>query len=183
MQHAVDAKAHRALLAAWFDVDIAGALLEGVLEQPVDDIDDVRVVGVRLLILGAEAQQLLEIANAADLLVGGIGAADRTRQAIELGGEALNIAWVGHHTLDWALEHMHQVGFPTAYQRLAAGDGDAFTVHCHGENLVALGEGVGHQRGDGRYVDLQRVDAQIGLASEVGQPDGKGFQVEFLAGA
>ena len=48
---------------------------------------------------------------------------------------------------------------------------------------MTLGEGVGHQRGDGRHVDLQRVDAQVGLAGEVGQPDGKGFQVELLARA
>ncbi len=53
MQHAVDAKPHGALFAAWLDMNIAGALLKCVLEQPVDDIDDVRVVGVRLLITGA----------------------------------------------------------------------------------------------------------------------------------
>ncbi len=60
MQHAVDAKAYGALLAARLDMDIAGTLLEGVLEQPVDDVDDVRVVGVRLLVAGAEVQQLFE---------------------------------------------------------------------------------------------------------------------------
>ena len=65
VQHAVDAKAHRALLAPGFDVDIAGALLERVLEQPVDDVDDVRVVGVRLLIAGAEVEQLFEVAQGA----------------------------------------------------------------------------------------------------------------------
>jgi hypothetical protein len=67
VQHAVDAKTHRALLAARFDVDIAGALLEGVLEQPVDDVDDVRVVGVRLLIAGTEIEQLFEVAEVAAL--------------------------------------------------------------------------------------------------------------------
>ena len=46
---------------------------------------------------------------------------------------------------------------------------------------MALGEGVGHQRGDGRHVDLQRVDAQVRLPCEVGQPGGEGFQIEFLA--
>jgi hypothetical protein len=33
--------------AARLQVDVAGALLEGVLQQPVDDADDVLVVGVR----------------------------------------------------------------------------------------------------------------------------------------
>jgi hypothetical protein len=38
VQHAVDAEAHDAQLAPRLDVDVAGALLEGVLPQPVDDV-------------------------------------------------------------------------------------------------------------------------------------------------
>jgi hypothetical protein len=50
MQHAVDAEAHQAHVAPRLDVDVAGALLEGVLPQPVDDVDDVAVVGVELAV-------------------------------------------------------------------------------------------------------------------------------------
>ncbi len=181
MQHAVDAKAYRALLATRLDVDVAGALLEGVLEQPVDDVDDVRVVGVRLLIAGAEVEQLLEVADAADLLVRAAGAADRLGQAVELDGEALDVRRVGHHPFDRALEHVGQVGFPAVHERLAAGDGDGAAVHRHCEDAVALGEGVGHQWGDGGDVDLQRVDAQIRLTGAFRQPDGQRFQIELLA--
>ncbi len=181
MQHAIDAKAHRALLAPRFDVNIAGALLEGVLEQPVDDIDDVRVVGVRLLIAGAEVEQLLEVADAADLLVGATGAADRLGQAIELDGEALNVRRVGHHPFDRPLEHVGQVGFPAMHEGLAAGDGHGAAVHRHGEDAVALGKGVGHQRGDGGDVDLQRIDAQVRLTGTLCEPDGQCFQIELLA--
>ena len=46
MQHAVDAKAHNADVAPRLHVDVAGALIECVLPQPVDDVDDVLVVGV-----------------------------------------------------------------------------------------------------------------------------------------
>ena len=38
VQHAVDAKAHDADVAARLDVDVAGALVERVLPQPVDDV-------------------------------------------------------------------------------------------------------------------------------------------------
>ena len=41
MHHAVDAKPHVAFIAARFDVDVARALIERVLQQPVDDVDDV----------------------------------------------------------------------------------------------------------------------------------------------
>ena len=49
VQHAVDAKTHATLFAARLDMDIAGPLFKGVLKQPVDDIHNVRVVGVGLL--------------------------------------------------------------------------------------------------------------------------------------
>ena len=38
------------MLAPRLDVDVARALVEGVLPQPVDDVDDVLVVGVELLV-------------------------------------------------------------------------------------------------------------------------------------
>ena len=38
VQHAVDAEADDALLAPRLEVDVAGALVEGVLQQPVDDV-------------------------------------------------------------------------------------------------------------------------------------------------
>jgi hypothetical protein len=60
MQHAVDAEAHDAEIAPRLDVDVAGALLEGVLPQPVDDVDDVLVVGVELAVALAQFDQLLE---------------------------------------------------------------------------------------------------------------------------
>ena len=48
VQHAVDAEAHVADVAPRLEVDVARALLERVLPQPVDDVDDVLVVGVEL---------------------------------------------------------------------------------------------------------------------------------------
>ncbi len=183
MQHPVDAKPHGALLAARFDVDIAGALLEGVLEQPVDDIDDVGVVGVRFLVTGAEVEQLFEVAQVARLLIDRGGAADRLGQAIELHAQALDIHRVGDHPLDRQLEYVGQVGFPAADVRLCAGDGDGVTIDRYREDLVALGKGVGHQGCHGRHVDFQRVDAHVGLAGLLGQPQGQVLQVQALARA
>jgi hypothetical protein len=61
MQHAVDAEAHDAEFAPRLDVDVAGALLEGVLPEPVDDVDDVLVVGVELACCCAQFDQLFEV--------------------------------------------------------------------------------------------------------------------------
>jgi hypothetical protein len=42
-------------------VDVGGALFEGVLPQPVDDVDDVLVVGIDLLVALAQFDQLFEV--------------------------------------------------------------------------------------------------------------------------
>ena len=60
MQHAVDAKADRAHLAPRLQVDVAGALVEGVLPQPIDHLHDTLVIGVERLVVLAEFDQLLE---------------------------------------------------------------------------------------------------------------------------
>ena len=60
VHHAVDAKADRAHLAPRLEVDVAGALVEGVLPEPVDHLHDALVVGVELLVALAELDQLLE---------------------------------------------------------------------------------------------------------------------------
>ena len=62
MQHAVDAKAHVGQIAARLDVDVAGALVESVLQQPVDQTHDVLVVGIELA-AGAQLYQLLEVGD------------------------------------------------------------------------------------------------------------------------
>ena len=49
-------------VAPRLDVDVGRALLERVLPQPVDDVDDVLVVGVEMAVL-AELDELLEVAG------------------------------------------------------------------------------------------------------------------------
>ena len=62
MQHAVDAKADDTGIPSRLNVDVAGTLLKGVLPQPVDDADDVAVIGVGVCAtrLRANLNQLFE---------------------------------------------------------------------------------------------------------------------------
>jgi hypothetical protein len=79
VQHAVDAKADHAHVAPRLQVDVAGALVEGVLPQPVDHLHHALVVGVELLVAAAQLHQLLEAGDLGDLA--GLLRAARTERA------------------------------------------------------------------------------------------------------
>ncbi len=160
-------------------MNIAGALLEGVLEQPVDDIDDVGVVGIRLAIGGTEIDQLLEVADATALLLDRRSAGDRAGQAKEFLGVAGDVRGAGHHALDRPLQHMGEVALPAVHEGLGAGHRHLVRAHRHGQDLVALGEGIGHQRGDRGHVHLERIDAVERLLRIVGQPAGQAVQIQL----
>ena len=58
VQDAVDAEADHRVVDARLEVDVRGALLEGVVEQVVDGGDDVLVVLGRELVVGAQLDEL-----------------------------------------------------------------------------------------------------------------------------
>ena len=121
-------------------VDIARALLEGMLQQPVDDADDVLVVRIGLG-LGAELEHLLEIAHVARRTApGGAGAAYGARHRVELTRETRDIARVGQHTSNTAARDLLEVGLPGAHVGLGARDGDLLITDAHGEDAVAFRE-------------------------------------------
>ena len=83
VHHTVDAKAHVTFVAARLDVNVAGALVERVLQQPVDDVDDVRVVRIGRLQL-AEFEHLLEVRDRRHLEARVGRFRDRPRHRVEL---------------------------------------------------------------------------------------------------
>ena len=122
VQHAVDAEAHQADLAPRLDVDVARALVEGVLPQPVDDVDDVLVVRVELAVRLAELDQLLEVRQARARLGGALRALDRLREVVELDHVALDVERVGDHALDLDAVDALELRLPLADVRLGGGD-------------------------------------------------------------
>ena len=167
VQQPINTEAHAALVAARFDMDIAGALAKGKLQQPVDNVDDVRIVGIGLLVAGTQVQQLF----GRDRRGGGlVGPADRPGQPEELLGTTADRLGVGQYALDRAFQHVGQAGLPLSQVRFGTGHRHAVAIKGDGKDMVALGEGVGHQGHHACYVDFQRVDAQIGLPHMTGEP-------------
>ena len=165
-------------------MDVAGALLEGVLQQPVDDIDDVLVVGIGLF-HGAQFQHLLEIGHP-DPAVGSLtatGAAHRARHGVELGRVAGDRPGVGEHPPHALAQHMLEVAFPAAHKGLAAGDNHFLGTDLHRQNPVALRESPGHDLCDRSHVYLQRVDLVNRLLHPGAQPCQQAIHIQHSAGA
>ena len=180
MQHAVDTKAYATLLAARFDMDIAGALLEGVLQQPIDDAHNVRVVGVRFLVCGAKVEQVLDAGSGpGDFQLA--GAVDRTGDIEKLPAQVADAFRAGDYPLDLPFEDVGQVALPAAYKRLRTGHRHAVGIHRDCKYAVALGKCCRHQGGNVGCINAHRVDAQVGLASIGGQPLAQPFQLQHLA--
>ncbi len=72
MQNAIDAEADCGNVALGLQMNVGRALIECVLPQPVDDVDDVLVVGVDLFVGLAKFNQLLEIIAQRDVLATGL---------------------------------------------------------------------------------------------------------------
>ncbi len=181
VQHAVDAEAHDALLAARLDVDVARALLEGVGPEPVDDAHHVRVVRVDRLVALAELDELLEIGEAAR--AGGVLSRplDRLRQVVELDLIALDVERVGDDALDVALDDRRELLLPVAHMGLGRGDDRFLAAHADRQDAKARRVRGGHHLGHAGEVDLQRIDVHVFHADALGEPLGERFERKGLA--
>ncbi len=183
VQHAVDAKPDIALLAARLQMDVAGALGEGVLQQPIHDLDDRPFVGAQFA-AAAQFQQLLEIENAGRRFRRSLErAAHRARHAVEFHLVAVDIQRIGDHPLDVAPQRLAQHGLPVAQPRFGGGEHHAGIVRRDRQNLVTGGVFEGNERQqafDRRDVELERIDAQVRQSDLVRQPFRERFQTENL---
>ena len=174
MQHAVDPEAHDALVALGLHVDVAGALIERVLQDPVDDVDHVRVVG---LDLGAELDELLEIAQK----IGGTGLGrplHLLRQLVELGRVAGDVDRIGDHALHGLLGDLFDLAHPVVQERLAGGHHDFGGLDRDRQNRIPGGIGAGHHVHHPREVDPQRIDVLVRQLDLFGQPLRQRLQIE-----
>ena len=164
-------------------MDVRRALLERVLQQPVDDVHDVAVVRADFAAL-AQLQQLLEVEDARGrtLALGILRQLDGALHAVELGQVAVDVDRVGHHALHVAPDHVRQVRRPAVVERLAGSERHLARRHGHGQDAMALGVGAADHLGYRGHVDLHRVDLQVRQLGVAGQPFGQRLQAQRAAG-
>ena len=60
MQHAIDTKTNQPQITSRLNVNIAGALFKSVQPEPINDIDDMLIIGVELPVGATQLDQLLK---------------------------------------------------------------------------------------------------------------------------
>jgi hypothetical protein len=179
VQHAVDAEPNDAGVTARLEVDVARALLEGVLPQPVDDLHDARVVRIERRVLDlAQVDQLLEADRRCGHLAGLLGRAHVLRQGIELGRVARHVIRRRKHQLDRPPRVGLDVGHPGHVEGFAGRNSDLVGQHMQRQRAARLGIGERHHVGDLARVDAQRIDALERQAETGGQPARQHLGVE-----
>jgi hypothetical protein len=152
-----------------------------VLPQPVDDIDDVLVVGVDLLVDLAQFDQLLEVvAQRQVVAVRFVGFLDRLGQAEELRDVLRDVERIGDHAADRAARDLGDLGLPFVGIRVGGGDHQRVGGQFDRQDVEARRVAGRHHIGHLGEIDLQRVDADEGQFDARGQPFAQRVQRQQL---
>ena len=165
-------------------MDVRGALLEGVLQQPVDDVHHVAIVGTDLAAL-AQLHQLLEVEDRRGAVAPGLGVLgklDRALNAVELLLVAVDVERAGDNALDVPPQHVCEVGRPAVVERFAGGERHLAHGRRDRQDAVPFRVGQAHHLGDRGCVDLHRIDLEVRQAGMAGQPLGQRLQAQRPTG-
>ncbi len=161
MQHAIDAESHDTEVSSRLDMDIRGALLKGVLPQPVDNAHDVLVIRVKLLVALAQVDELLEVGCATRYVALAQRALDRFGQVVKFHLKARDILRIGNHAADRPVQDRAYLGLPTALKRLGRGDDHLMRLDVDRQDAEARGIRAAHDFRYRREIDLERINMHI----------------------
>ena len=173
-------KADHALLAPRLQVDVAGALVEGIGPEPIHHLHHALVVGIQLLVGLAQLDQLLE-AGRAGIAAGLLGRTHRLGQRKEFRRIAVDVQGARHHPAHRATRLPLDLVHPVGEKGLGRGDDHLAAGHLHRQHAVPLGIAGAHGVGHLADIDPEGIDAQIVQPGTRGQPLRQRLDVERLA--
>ena len=182
VEHAVDPHPDDGLLPARLDVDVAGALLEGVVEQVLDRGDHRLGGGLQRLDPG-EVHELLEIPHVrrGRVLELDPGLRDLLAEAVDLGDGAVDVGGRGQDRLHVSARQAPQVLDQLPVERVGGRDEQHPVAALQREHAVLAREGPGQRPGDELGVELERVDLAVRDLQRLGQGLGDLVLVDHLA--
>ncbi len=152
------------LVAARLQMDIRRALVERVLQQPVDDVHDVAIVHAELAGL-AELDELFEVEQRAavvEVALGVLGAlGSNAARSTTRRGSGSDVQRIGNDTLDVLAQHVRKVGDPARIERFGRREHDLHRAHRDRQDAVAVRIGVADDLRHRVNVDLHRIDLHV----------------------
>ena len=129
-------------------MDITRALGKGILQQPVNDIHNMRVIGFHGIQL-TEFNHLLQVTQRTRRQTLGRGLFDGVRHRVKLVSIASNISWTGQrpHNCFSDLRLLNHTD-PAGHIGLTAKDQNFSSVDFNRQDLVAPGKLAGHNAGN-----------------------------------
>ena len=162
-------------------MNVAGPLVKGVLKQPINNVDNVGVIGVRRFVT-AQLKQLLQVGDRRDLKSRIRRLGDGPRHGVKLDRPARDIRGIGDDAPDLsAPQRLLQHRLPLVHVGLRARDHHVVVGNFNGQDLVPLRKRVGHDLRCRINVDLQRIDTEIGLSAPFTEPAGEKLDVQGVA--
>ncbi len=180
VQDSVDAEADQRVGVARLEVDVAGALVEGVVQQVVDRSDHVLVVVRRELVVAAQLHELGQrragtAARGAELLGRARHAGAEAVDAID---DLHDVALARDHVGERHAQQLLEVRAQLAVVRIGERERERVAIAGHGDHGVTPREGPRerprHQLGG----DFHRVDLQVGRVRRRGDRLRDGVLVE-----
>ncbi|KFB72134.1 MAG: hypothetical protein AW09_002689 [Candidatus Accumulibacter phosphatis] len=179
MQDAVDPETHDADFASGLDMDVAGALVESILPEPVDNVDDMLVIGIELAIGTTEFYQLFERRQVAGRATELGSLLDRARKIVELDQITRDVDRVGDHPADFLLANRLDLLLPVPQKRLGRRHHDFTRRYLNRQHPEAGCVGTRHHFGHRSEIDLQGVDVLVLEANPARQPLAEIFESQW----
>ena len=181
VQYAVDAKAHVARVAARLEMNVARPRIEGILQQPIDDGDDVLVLG-RELAHTAQFRELLQVAQTRGrepraLLPRHL---DGTRNGVELNHVPVDIQRICAHARYGHFESRREHLQPFHVERILDGEYHLRGTAADRQYSAARCIGIGDDLRNGGDIQLERVDAHIRQSRAMRKPLGQRLERQLL---
>ena len=176
----VDAQAHHGALALGLDVDVAGTLLKGVLEEQVHGAHHVLVGAVELLV-AAHVDKLLEVPDVERRGAHLLGLLQRTLEGEDLVDGFQDLGAQAEQGLDRVAGGVLDVVNRRAIVRVHHGDVQPPSLEAHRNHEVLERERLRDDRRELPGIELQGIDAHEDDVGCLGEDAAELFVIDEFA--
>ena len=167
----VDAQSHQGVVSLRFDVYVAGALVERVVQQILHCVHHV-LICVLDLIQALQAKELLQVAQVRAHGQVRLGGGEGLAETIDLSNMAMDVTPSAEHEGHLSVHQVPNGLHGLQVERIVRGHPETAPIPVQWKETISSSKRTRQGGGDQRRVQIQRVDLLIGKALAGGHPCG-----------